>query len=73
MTSTCLNDLLLSIDDTEICSYANDTTIYTYDQNLEIATMRLKNSFFKRKEGKCHVFVLGASHDESSRYYICTE
>ena len=37
-----LNDLLISVDDIEICNYADDTTLYTCDQNLQNVVERLE-------------------------------
>ena len=36
-----LNDMLISVDDIEICNYADDTTLYTCDQNLQNVVERL--------------------------------
>ena len=38
-----LNDLLLSFDGIDIFTYADDTTRYTCDQNLQIILERLEN------------------------------
>ena len=38
-----INDLLLSIQKTELCNYADDTTIYTCDMHLENVISRLGN------------------------------
>ena len=37
------NDLLLSFQDTDICNYADDTTIYACDKNLNSVITRLEN------------------------------
>ena len=42
-----LNDLLISVDDIEICNYADDTTLYTCDQNLQNVVERLENVSLK--------------------------
>ena len=39
-----INDLLLSIQDTDICDYAGDTTIYACDNNLDNVIARLENN-----------------------------
>ena len=70
-----LNDLLISVDDIEICNYADDTTLYSCDQNLQNVVERLENvslkvikwfsdSCLKLNEDKCHFLALGASRDE---------
>ena len=70
-----LNDLLISVDDIEICNYADDTTLYTCDQNLQNVVERLENvslkvikwfsdNYLKLNEDKCHFLALGASRDE---------
>ena len=66
---TTTNDLLLSIQDTDICNYANDTTIYACDNNLDNVIARLDNdsniiiqwfadNFMKLNTDKCHLLIL---------------
>ena len=38
-----INDLLLSIQETDICNYADDTTIYTCDMHLDNVIFKLEN------------------------------
>ena len=38
-----INDLLLSIQDTGICNYADDATIYACDKNIDSVITRLEN------------------------------
>ena len=70
-----INDLLLSIQETELCSYADDTTIYTCDMHLENVISRLandsqiiiewfSNNYMKLNEEKCHVMVFGVKTDQ---------
>ena len=70
-----LNDLLISVDDIEICNYADDTTLYACDQNLQNVVERLENvslkvikwfsdNCLKLNEDICHFLALGASRDE---------
>ena len=70
-----LNDLLISVDDIEICNYAHDTTLYTCDKNLQNVVERLENvslkvmkwfsyNCLKLNEDKCHFLALGAARDE---------
>ena len=70
-----LNDLLLSITNIEICNYADDTTLYTCDQNMQNVVERLENvslkvikwfldNYLKLNKGKCHFLALGTSYNE---------
>ena len=65
-----INDLLLSIQETDICNYADDTTIYTCDIRLENVISRLendskiiidwfRNNYMKLSEDKCHFMIFG--------------
>ena len=69
-----INDLLLFIQNSDICNYADDTTIYFYDNNLDNITHRLENdcnvtlqwladNFMKLNADKCHL-VLGQRCDD---------
>ena len=42
-----LKDLLISVDDIEICNYADDTTLYTCDQNLQNMVESMENISLK--------------------------
>ena len=65
-----INDLLFSIEQTDICNYADDSTIYACDKNLENVVWRLENdsntiiqwfanNFMKLNTDKCHLLMLG--------------
>ena len=65
-----INDLLLSIQETDICNYADDTTIYTCDIRLENVISGLendskiiidwfRNNYMKLNEDKCHFMIFG--------------
>ena len=65
-----INDLLLSIQETDICNYADDTAIYTCDIRLENVISRLendskiiidwfRNNYMKLNEDKCHFMIFG--------------
>ena len=65
-----INDLLFSIEDTDICNYADDTTIFACDKNLGSVIARLENdfsriiqwfadNFMKLNTDKCQLMVLG--------------
>ena len=70
-----MNDLLLSIEDTDICNYADDTTIFACDKNLGSVIARLENdssriiqwfadNFMKLNTDKCHLMVLGRNSNK---------
>ena len=70
-----INDLLLFIQNVDVCNYADDTTIYTCDKNLRDITHRLvhdcsvafewfPDNFMKLNADKCHLLVLGRSNDD---------
>ena len=65
-----INDLLLSVIDTDICNYADDTTIYACDKSLDNVNARLENdssiivqwfayNYMKLNINKCHLLILG--------------
>ena len=65
-----INDLLLFIQNSDICNYADDTTIYACDKNLDNTSHRLEtdysvalewfgDNFMKLNADKCHLLVLG--------------
>ena len=39
----CLNDFFLFLEETEVCNYADDTTIYTCGPNVENIVAKLEN------------------------------
>ena len=59
------------LKETEICNYADDTTIYACDPDIENVIMHLENdalkitewfpnNFMKLNEDKCHLMIFGA-------------
>ena len=71
-----INDLWLFIQDSDICNYADDTTIYTCNKNLDNIVHKLENdstialkwfadNFMKLNADKCHLLVLGQRCDDS--------
>ena len=61
--------------DTDVCNYADDTTIYTCDKNLNNVIARLENdssitiqwftdNFMKLNTNKCHLLILGKSSNQ---------
>ena len=70
-----INDLLLSIQETDICNYADDTTIYACHKNIDNVIWSLENdstviiqwftdNFMKLNTDKCHFMVLGKSSNQ---------
>ena len=70
-----INDLFLSVMDTAICSFAEDTTIFAADCQLDSVLERLETdalvlskwfpeNFMKLNEGKCHLLTFGTSQDD---------
>ena len=66
-----LHDLFMFLEETEICNYADDTTIYLCCPNIENVIMHLKNdalkipewfpnNYMKLNEDKCHLMIFGA-------------
>ena len=65
-----INDIFLLLNETEICNYADDTTIYCSHQELQEVTIILENdtanlstwfagNFMKLNEEKCHLLAFG--------------
>ena len=75
-----INDLLLSLMDTDICNCADDTTIYACDKNLNNVIARLENSsitiqwfadnFMKLNTNKCHLLILGRSSHQTVKVNV---
>ena len=72
-----LNDLFTFVRDAQICNYADDTTIYACDSNIEgvIATLEsdalkiaewFPNNCMKLNEDKCHLMVFGDKSNDVS-------
>ena len=65
-----LNDLFWINDSTDVCNYADDTTFYACDQELESVLVRLEHdsllaiewfesNYMKLNEDKCHLLISG--------------
>ena len=72
-----LNDLFMFVNDAEICNYADDTTIYACDNNIEgiIETLEsdalkiaewFPNNCMKLNEDKCHLMIFGDKSNDIS-------
>ena len=70
-----INDIFLSVMDTAICNFADDTTIFAADCQLDSVLERLDTdalvlskwfpeNFMKLNEGKCHLSTFGTSQDD---------
>ena len=68
-----LNDLFWVINSTDACNYADDTTIYACDQDLETVLKRLEHdtlisiewfdsNYMKLNSDKCHLLISGFKH-----------
>ena len=74
MLNIFMNDLLFLIDGTEICNYADDTTLYTCDKRIENVLENLKinassittwfsENQMKMNENKCCLLMLGGNKE----------
>ena len=65
------------LEETEICNYADDTTIYAYGPKIENVIAHLENdalkltewfpnNLMKLNEDKCHLMIFGAKENEVS-------
>ena len=59
-----LNDLLYLTEMTQVCNFADDTTFYVCDKNLNtlntsLAVEWFENNFMKLNQDKCHLLVSG--------------
>ena len=72
-----LNDLFLFLEETEVCNYADDTTIYTCGPNVENVLAKLENDALvisewfpnnrmKLNDYKCHLMIFGGKSNEVS-------
>ena len=72
-----LNDLFMFLEETEVCNYADDTTIYAYGPKIDNVIAHLENdalkltewfpnNLMKLNEDKCHLMIFGAKDNEVS-------
>ena len=68
-----INDLFWLNEQTDVCNYADDTTFYACDINLESVLLRLEHdsllaidwfesNFMKLNSDKCHLLISGFKH-----------
>ena len=71
-----INDLFLKIAKVDNCNYADDTTLYTFDRDINRVISRLEidsalsskwfyDNYMKPNEDKCHLITLGANHADA--------
>ena len=70
-----IDDLLLFLVETDICNYADDTTIYACDKTLDSVVARLESdssiviqwfrgNCMKLNADKCHLLILGRTYNQ---------
>ena len=71
-----INDIFLFVQNTSDCNYADDTTIYACNSNLDTIINRLETdssilakwfseNYMKLNEEKCHFMIFGNKHKDS--------
>ena len=69
-----INDLIFTIEQTSVCNYADDTTLYDCDQNLDYLIKKLEHdstlaiewfesNYMKLNHDKCHFIMSGHKHE----------
>ena len=69
-----INDIFYLVNDTEVCNYADDTTLYVGDKSLRTVLLKLEkdtlllsewfsDNFMKLNEEKSHLLIFGAISD----------
>ena len=72
-----INDIFLLMNGTEICNYADDTTLYSCDYEVRNVITRLEQganrltawfpeNYMKLNEDKCHFILFGASNERAN-------
>ena len=72
-----LNDLFFINENTNVCNYADDTTLHTSDQSLQVVLDHLENdsllaikwfedNYMKLNPDKCHLLVAGHKYEKVS-------
>ena len=72
-----INDMFMFISNSQICNYADDTTLYVIEQDIEQAIKTLeqdvvimrewfKNNYMKLNEEKCHLINFSKSNNDTS-------
>ena len=71
-----INDLLFSLNNTDVCNYADDTTLFACDIDTDSVVTRLEldsaraikwfsDNYMKLNEDKCHLLTFGNISDDS--------
>ena len=61
-----IDDLFFLVEETEICNYADDTTIYVCGHKLEHIVSNLKTDAQRLDNDKCHLLVFGEKNNDVS-------
>ena len=65
-----MNDLFFALKDVEVCNFADDTTPFVCDLELNTALDKLEEinwfeiNYMKLNSGKCHLLVSGHHYEE---------
>ena len=70
----CLNYLFWNIEETDVCNFADDTTLYACDMDLKTVLSKLEHdsllaiewfeaNYMKLNTGKCHLLVAGHKYE----------
>ena len=66
-----INDIFFLVNDTEVCNYADDTTIFAYDSDVNNAQYKLEadasllskwfvDNHMKQNDAQCHFILFGS-------------
>ena len=58
-----INDLFLIIKNTDICNYADDTTLYNLEQDSTLLVQWFEENYMKLNKEKCHLLVSGHKYE----------
>ena len=67
-----INDIFSLAENTNVCSYADDTKFYAYDSDLDKLILEhdsvlciewLECNYMKLNQDKCHLLILGHKHE----------
>ena len=58
-----INDLFLIIKNTDICNYADDTTLYNLEHDSTLLVQWFEENYMKLNKEKCHLLVSGHKYE----------
>ena len=75
LCNTFINDLFYLVKGTEICNYADDTTIFAYgsdmcsilkslEEDASLLSLWFENNYMKMSDDKNHLLVFGSNDEE---------